>query len=245
MNSNDTKNEIKSGLMAGVPIGLGYLAVSFAFGIAAAKCGIKPVEALVMSVTNLTSAGQFAGIDIIAAGASFGEMALTQLIINLRYFLMACSLSQKIDSNTSIFHRLLMSYGITDEIFGVSACREKQVTPAFFYAMVIPAVIGWGGGTFLGEVSGNILPANVISALGIAIYGMFLAVIIPPSKKSNSILLAVVVTMALSYIFSIAPVLKSISSGFKIIILTVLVAGGAAILKPVDNQNSQEGAQNE
>lgn len=229
---NEKISQFKAGLKDGIPIGLGYLAVSFTFGIMAKGAGLTTLEAVVLSFTNLTSAGQFAGLGIITAGSSLVEMAMAQLIINLRYCLMSCSLSQKLDSHMPFFHRFLMSYGVTDEIFGVSVCKSGVLSPYFSYGLMAMAVPGWTIGTLLGAVSGSLLPARLLSALNVALYGMFLAVVIPPARENKVLRMVILVSMALSFLFTQIPVLRDISSGFKIIILTFIVAGSAAVLFP-------------
>lgn len=238
MESNGT--QFKSGLKDGIPIGLGYLAVSFTFGIMASGAGLNAWQAVVMSFTNLTSAGQFAALGIIQAGAPFVEMAAAQLIINLRYCLMSCSLSQKLKAGLPFFHRFLISYGVTDEIFGVSVCRPGMLSPFYSYGLMCLAVPGWTLGTLLGAISGDLLPARLLSALNVALYGMFLAVVIPPAKGSKVLTWVILVSMALSWMFTWIPALNHISSGFKIIILTILVAGAAAILFPLKEEQANE-----
>ena len=233
---NERILQFKAGLKDGVPIVLGYLAVSFTFGIMAKGAGLTILEAVVLSLTNLTSAGQFAGLGIITAGSSLVEMALAQLIINLRYCLMSCSLSQKLDSKMPHFHRFLMAYGVTDEIFGVSVCKNGILSPYFSYGLMAMAVPGWTIGTLLGAVSGSLLPTRLLSALNVALYGMFLAVIIPPAREKKVLRIVIPVSMALSFLFTLIPVLKDISSGFKIIILTFIMAGAAAYLFPVKEE---------
>ena len=233
---NERILQFKAGLKDGVPIGLGYLAVSFTFGIMAKGAGLTILEAVVLSLTNLTSAGQFAGLGIITAGSSLVEMALAQLIINLRYCLMSCSLSQKLDSKMPHFHRFLMAYGVTDEIFGVSVCKNGILSPYFSYGLMAMAVPSWTIGTLLGAVSGSLLPTRLLSALNVALYGMFLAVIIPPAREKKVLRIVIPVSMALSFLFTLIPVLKDISSGFKIIILTFIMAGAAAYLFPVKEE---------
>lgn len=223
----------KKGLKDGVPIGLGYFAVSFTFGMMSVSGGLSSWQAVLISLTNLTSAGQFAGLDIILAGGSYWEMALTQLIINLRYCLMSFSLSQKLRRDFPWGHRFLVAFGITDEIFGVSAGREGKVSPYYNYGAMCVAIPGWTLGTLAGAVSGNLLPAFMVSALSVAIYGMFLAVIIPPAKTNRAVLGVVLGAMAVSSLFAAVPVLKRVSSGFVIIITTLLVAGLAAWFCPV------------
>lgn len=238
MKNNGT--QFKYGLKDGIPIGLGYLAVSFTFGIMARGAGLDTLQAVVMSFTNLTSAGQFAALGIIQAGAPFAEMAVAQLIINLRYCLMSCSLSQKLESGLPFFHRFLMSYGVTDEIFGVSVCRPGMLSPFYNYGLICVAVPGWTLGTLLGAISGDLLPPRLLSALNVALYGMFLAVVIPPARGSRILTGVVLVSMVLSYLFTLVPALNLISSGFKIIILTILIAGAAAVLFPVKEEPEHE-----
>ena len=237
---NKNVNEFKAGLRDGVPIALGYLAVSFTFGIMARGAGLDSFSAVLISITNVTSAGQFAGLGIIQSGASYVEMAMTQLIINLRYCLMSCSLSQKLDHSMPFFHRFFISYGVTDEIFGVSVCRAGTLSPFYSYGLMSVAVPGWTLGTLLGAISGNLLPARLLSALNVALYGMFLAVFIPPMKTSRVLRIVIMISMALSFLFTCIPGLKEISSGFKIIILTLIIAGAAAFLFPIKEEEQNE-----
>ena len=228
--------DYKNGLRDGVAVALGYFAVAFTFGMASAADGLGVLPAVLISLTNVTSAGQFSGLEIIAAGGSYVEIALTQLIINLRYSLMSFSLAQKLEQGTPGRHRYIMAYSVTDEIFALDASFDGALSPAYHYGITSVAVPGWVFGTLVGAVSGNILPAFAISALGIAIYGMFLAIIIPPAQKNRTILLVVLSAMGLSFLFSVLPVLKNVTSGFVIIITTVSIAGIAAWLKPVEDE---------
>lgn len=168
------------------------------------------------------------------------EMAVAQLIINLRYCLMSCSLSQKLESGIPSFHRFLMAYGVTDEIFGVSVCRPGMLSPFYNYGLICVAVPGWTLGTLLGAISGDLLPARLLSALNVALYGMFLAVVIPPAKGNRILTGVILASMALSFLFTRIPALDHISSGFKIIILTIMIAGAAAILFPVKEEPVNE-----
>lgn len=232
----------KRGLKDGFPIFLGYLAVSFTFGIAAKNAGISSLQAVLISATNLTSAGQFAALDIIATSATYFEMAFTQLVINLRYCLMSSALSQKLAQKMPFWHRFIMAFGVTDEIFGVSVTVEDKLSPFYSYGLMSAAIPGWTFGTLLGVISGSLLPSRVISALSVALYGMFIAIIIPPARKSKIIMGIVTVSMALSLAFAKLPVLREISSGFRIIILTIVIAGIAAIAFPVkEDEKSGEG----
>lgn len=240
------RTAFSTGVKDGIPICLGYLAVSFTFGIMAKNANLSVWEAVLISATNVTSAGQFAGLSLITAGASYLEMAFTQLIINLRYCLMSCALSQKLSQSTPFFHRFFIAYGVTDEIFGISVSLKDKLHPFYSYGAISVAVPGWVMGTFLGIVSGNILPERVISALSVALYGMFIAIIIPPARGNKVLAGIVAISMAASLIFAIAPVLCQISSGFRIIILTIVIAGIAAALFPVtDDSNIKEAAENE
>jgi predicted branched-subunit amino acid permease len=230
---NTSREQLKSGIKDGIPIFLGYIAVSFTFGIIALKSGLSPWQSIVMSLTNLTSAGQFAGLGLITAGAPFAEMAAAQLVINLRYSLMSCSLSQKLDKTPSFYHRLLIGYGITDEIFGVSVCKPGPLNPWYCYGLFLLAIPGWTLGTAAGAYFGRLLPERALSALGVALYGMFLAIIIPPAKKNRVLAGVTALSMAFSLLFFLIPALHRISSGFRLIILTVVIAGAAAALFPV------------
>lgn len=230
----------KRGIQDGIPIGLGYFAVSFTFGMMAVSGGLTAWQAVLISLTNLTSAGQFAGLGIIVAGGSMWEMALTQLVINLRYCLMSFSLSQKLEKNISTGHRLAVAFGVTDEIFGVSASQEGRLSPWYNYGVMSMAIPGWTLGTLVGAVLGNVLPGFLVSALNVAIYGMFLAVIIPPAKKNKSVLGVVIGAMAISTVFAVVPVLNEVSSGFVIIITTLIVAGLAAHFSPIPEEKEAE-----
>lgn len=231
--------QFKAGIKDGIPIGLGYLAVSFSFGIMAKGSGLSTAEAVMISIMNLTSAGQFAALGIIQNGAPLIEMAIAQLIINLRYCLMSCSLSQKLSPKMPFFHRFLMSYGVTDEIFGVSVCRAGYLSPFYSYGAMSMAIPGWTLGTLFGAVSGELLPARLLTALSVALYGMFIAIIVPPMKVNRVLVGVIAVSMILSFVFTLIPVLNTISSGFKIIILTVLIAGVAAYLFPVKEETDE------
>lgn len=231
------KTAFIAGMKAGIPIGLGYFAVSFTFGMMAVKAGLTIWQSTLISLTNLTSAGQFAAISIIAAGGSLFELALNQLIINLRYLLMGFSISQKLDRSFSFRHRFPVAFGITDEIYAVSASRPGKNSPWYHYGAMAVAIPGWTIGTLVGAAAGKILPAVVMSALSVAIYGMFLAIIIPPAKKNHVLIPVILSAMILSSVFHYVPGLNKISSGFVIIIITVLVSAIAAILRPVREED--------
>ncbi len=231
--------DYQNGLHDGVAVALGYFAVSFAFGMEAATNGLSILQSVIISLTNVTSAGQFSGLGIIAAGGTYIEIALTQLVINLRYCLMSFSLAQKLDRSTKNRHRYLMAYSVTDEIFALDASLSDSLKPAYHYGITSVAVPGWVIGTLAGAISGTLLPPFVISALSVAIYGMFLAIIIPPAKQNHTLLIVVLSAMLLSFLFSVLPVLNKVSSGFVIIITTVVIAGIAAWLKPIQDKEDK------
>lgn len=225
--------EYKHGFKNGIPIFLGYLAVSFTFGVSAKSAGLTVFQATLMSALNFTSAGQFAALGVISAGASLAELALTQLVINLRYCLMSSALTQHFSPDMRFFNRFLFSFGNTDEVFGVCASYPKKLTASYCYGVLSSALPGWVLGTLFGALSGTFLPQRILSALGIALYGMFIAIIIPPAKKNYKIAGIIAVSMALSALFYYLPPLNGISSGFRIIILTVAVSAVAAVIFPV------------
>ena len=240
------KSNLLRGMRDGVPIALGYFAVSFALGIKAAGAGITPFAASLMSMLNLTSAGEAAGIVLIGAGTTYLELAFTQLVINIRYLLMSCALSQKIAPETSLAHRMLMSYGITDEIFGISSAYDGRLSPYYTYGAIAVAAPGWVLGTLLGALLGNILPTSATSALGVALYAMFLAIILPPAHKSRVIAGLVAVSMAASLLLSLACDAfgwASFTEGFRIIVLTVTISLGAALLFPVKDESADDGCE--
>ncbi|MGN0656656.1 MAG: AzlC family ABC transporter permease [Ruminiclostridium sp.] len=226
------------GLYHGIPIALGYLSVSFGFGIMAVKAGLSILAAVGISVTNLTSAGQAAGVAIIAAGGSYIEMALTQLVINIRYSLMGLSLSQRLDKSFTTPHRLMVSFGITDEIFAVASAQPGRVTPWYMYGLILIAFLGWSGGTLLGAAAGQFLPAEITDAMGIVLYGMFLAIIIPPARKEKSVLTAVVIAALFSILFNY--LLTAVSPGFAVIISAIAASAVAALLFPVEEEEEEQ-----
>ena len=224
------------GMKDGVPIAMGYFAVAFALGIAAKKAGMNAFQAGAMSALMLASAGQYAAITVIAAGGGYVQMAVTTLIVNLRYLLMSCALSQKVDQGMRLGHRFALSYPITDEIFGIAMSVEGRLNPFYNSGAAAIAAPGWTAGAFLGAAAGAILPQRVENALSVALYGMFLAIIIPAAKKDKIVAGIVAVSMLCSFLFTKAPVLREISSGMQIIILTVVIAGGAAYFFPVKEE---------
>ncbi len=233
MTQSQSVNSYLKGLRDGVPIGLGYISVSFTFGIMAVNSGLPVWFTVLMSMTNLTSAGQFAGVSLIAAGATYLEMVLTQLVINMRYALMSLSLSQKADKSFNMIHRLLVSFGITDEVFAVASGQEGDIGTRYMYGLITAPYFGWATGTFLGAAASTILPESVSSALNIAIYGMFLAIIIPPAKRSRPVLVVVLLSMAISCILRFTPILNQLSGGFIIIICALAASAAGAVFFPV------------
>ena len=221
------------GLKAGVPIGLGYLAVAFTLGIAANNAGLTAFQATLTSFLINASAGEFVGFTLIGAGASYLEVAIMELVANARYLLMSFSLSQKLSPKTGIGHRMLIGWYVTDEVFGVSISAPGYLNPFYTYGAISLACPGWAIGTCLGVIVGNILPASLVSALSVGLYGMFIAIFVPPSKTSKVIGGLVLVSMALSFAFNRIPVFDGISSGVKTIILTVAISAAAALLFPI------------
>lgn len=221
------------GMRDGVPIAVGYFAVALSIGMAARSVGLTPLQGLLASLLNNASAGEYAGFTVIAAGASYLEMALVILIANARYLLMSCALSQRLRPGTGLGHRLLMGFDVTDEIFAITIARPGWLNPFYTYGAMSLCIPCWGAGTGLGVIIGNLLPARAVSAFSVALYGMFLAVIIPPSRKSRVVACLVALSFAASYAASVAPGLSGLSAGTRTIILTVALAGGAALLFPV------------
>lgn len=229
--------QFKKGVKGGLPIAIGYCAVSFAFGISAVSGtatheGLSILQATLISLTNVTSAGQVGGLSVIFSNASYVEMFFMQLIINLRYSLMSISLSQKFDPKMPLIHRFFVAFGITDEIFAISVVRQ-ELTPWFNYGAMAVAIPGWTLGTFLGAFLGNVLPDFIVSALGVAIYGMFVAIFMPDARKSRAVFLVVLASMALSAVFRYVPYVNAVSSGLSVIIITVVVSSLAAIFFPI------------
>ncbi len=233
-------NKFSKGITDGLPICFGYLAVSFAFGISAVQGGLSWLEALLISAFNLTSAGQLAGVGVIIGSGSLIEMAVTQLVINSRYSLMSVSLSQKLSDKISLPERLLIAFGNTDEIFAVSVSNKGFVGKRYMYGLILTPYLGWSLGTLLGAVLGNVLPQIVISSLGLAIYGMFIAIVVPVVKKEKATLLCVLGAILLSCLFKYIPLLKIIPSGFVIIICAVIPSLIFAFAAPIDTEEVAE-----
>ena len=227
------------GMRDGVPIGLGYFAVAFSLGIAARNAGLSALQGLVASLLCNASAGEYALFSSIGAGGGYLEIALVTLIANGRYLLMSTALSQRIDPSMPDFHRFLFGGLVTDEFFGINIARPGYLQPSYYYGAITVATPLWAVGTALGIIMGNLLPARVVSALSVALYGMFLAIIIPPARENKVVLGCVVLSFVLSGLFPLVPVLSGISSGNRTILLTLLIAGGAAVLFPVKEEEGR------
>lgn len=236
----ETKRQFFLGIKRGIPIAIGYFPVSFTFGLMATKGGIPAWLTVLISISNLTSAGQFAGVNLMIASASYYEIALTTFLINLRYMLMSMSLSQKLKRPMSIIKRMILGYGITDEIFAVAmsenGLKDNKVTASYMYGLILGPFLGWTLGTLFGAYTSGILPQRLSEAMGIALYGMFIAIIIPPARNSMKIFMVILIAVLCTILMYYVPVFKSISEGFRIIIATIIAAGIGAALFPVEER---------
>lgn len=233
----ETTFGFRRGMQDGIPIALGYFTVSVSLGITMQGAGLSPFQGGLMSFTNMTSAGQFAGMTMIAAGSSYLLMAIMQLVINARYLLMSCALSQRLDPSLSLGKRMLLGLTVTDEIFGISiAAPGERLNPLYSFGAFCMACPGWTLGTVCGAVMGDILPQRLVSALSVALFGMLIAVFIPPTKKDKAVLGAVLCALGLSTLFAYLPMLSGISVDAKLMFLTVGISLGAAILCPVKEE---------
>lgn len=238
--SKDNRNAFKRGVVGGVPICLGYLAVGFSLGIAACNAGLDPFQSYLASFLCKASAGQYAGFTTIAAGASLIELAIITFIANARYLLMSCALSQRMAPDMPMGHRMLVAFDITDELFSLAISQEGYLNPFYSYGAAFIAGQGWAIGTLLGNIIGAILPIRLVSAFSVALYGMFLAAIIPPAKKSRIIALLIVVCFALSYAAANLPVVSQLSDGARTIILTVVISSAVAIMFPRKEEEEEQ-----
>ncbi len=235
--NTENRSEFLRGMRHGWPIGVGYFGVAFALGIAARNAGFSALQAGVMSAVCTASAGEFAGVTVAAASGTFLEMALIELVVNARYLLMSCALTQKLSPKLGTLHRMILANFVTDEIFGLSVSVPGTLNPFYSYGVISVSWPGWIAGTVLGVIMGNVLPANVVSALSVGLYGMFLAIIIPPTRTNHVLAGLVPVSMAISWIFTKlndAGILP-LSSGNRIILLTVAISLAAAALFPHDD----------
>ena len=237
----EKKVQFARGMRDGIPIMLGYLAVAFTLGIAARNAGLTALQAALTSFTNHASAGEYVGFTLIAAHAGYLEVALMEVVANARYLLMSCAMSQKLAPGTPLGHRMLIGYCLTDEVFGISMAQEGYLCPQYAYGAFAVAVSGWTLGSGLGVLMGNILPARVVSALSVGLYGMFLAVIVPPARQNRFLCGLIVVAMAASAAFAAAaalPLFASLSEGMRTIILTVVLSAAAALIRPIREEEA-------
>ena len=228
--------EYTKGIRRGIPVGVGYFSVSFGFGAMAASQAIKALDATLISITNLTSAGQFAGLTLILASATLWEMVLTQLVINSRYALMSLALSQRMGNSIGFWPRLLIAYINTDEIFALAMAEPQPLTLSFFMGLGLTPVIGWTMGTLCGALAGSVLPVAIQSALGVMLYGMFIAIVVPPAKQERSVFFEVVLALIFSCLFTYVPALQTVSAGISIVFCTVAAAAVGAWLFPIADE---------
>jgi predicted branched-subunit amino acid permease len=235
------KQDLKYGLKRGLPIALGYVPVSFTFGLMAVSGGIPIWMAVFISLSNLTSAGQFAGTNLIILGAGYFEITLTTFIINIRYMLMSLSLTQRLDKNMNLPKRLLVGYGVTDEIFSIASMEEGTLRFPYLLGLIMGPVLGWTTGTALGAIISAALPESLSNAMGIALYGMFIAIILPVAKKSKPVSMIIAISVMVVCILRYLPLFQIVSSGFRVIIATIIAAGIGAFLFPIaDNEDLGE-----
>ena len=235
----DAKKEFMEGVRGGIPIALGYLPVSFTFGLIAVSGGLPVWVACLISLTNLTSAGQFAGTSLIFAGAGYMEIAMTTFVINLRYMLMSLSLSQKLDKTVTLLDRLIFGFVVTDETFVVGSLREGKLRRPFLFGLILLPILGWNAGTILGACVSSVLPAALQNAFGIALYGMFIALIVPTARDSRNVLIIIIMAVSVNCVLTYLPMFAWISSGFRIIVSTVFGAGLGAVLFPKDYSDEE------
>ena len=231
-------NEYRVGVRTGLPVGMGYFSVSFGFGAMAAAQGVRALDAALISMTNLTSAGQFAGLTLIVAAATLWEMVLTQLVINSRYALMSLALSQRMGQKMGLLPRLFVAFFNTDEIFALAMAREEALTVPFMAGLGTLPFIGWTGGTLFGALAGSVLPVNIRAALGVMLYGMFIAIVVPPARKEKPVLVTVALALLCSCLFAWIPQLRGVSAGISIVICTVAAAAVCAWLYPIGEEEA-------
>lgn len=238
--SNDNIDALRQGIRDGFPIGFGYLAVSFSLGITARNAGLTPFQSFLTSLLVNASAGEYVGFTLIAAGSTYLEMVFMILVANARYLLMSCAMSQRMRPNAPLHHRLFMAFDITDELFAINIARPGYLHPYYTYGAMLSAAPFWAIGTALGCIAGNLMPQRLVSAFSVALFGMFLAVIIPAARKNRVITGLVVICFAVSYAANYLPLISSISSGTRTIILTVVISAVAAILFPRKEEKEEE-----
>lgn len=235
-----SRRVLYEGMRDGFPIALGYFAVSFSLGIAARNAGLTPMQGFWASLLNNASAGEYAAFTLIAARATYWEVAVITLIANARYLLMSCALAQRFAPETPFFHRLLIGYDVTDELFGITIARPGPLNPYYTYGAILLAAPAWAIGTALGILAGNALPLRIVSALSVALYGMFLAIIIPPARKNRIVAALVLLSFALSFACNYLPGVSALSDGTRTIILTVVISAAAAVLFPVKQEETAQ-----
>ena len=233
-------NAYRTGVNRGLPVGVGYFSVSFGFGAMAAAQGIKALDATLISMTNLTSAGQFAGLTLILACATLWELILTQLVINSRYALMSLALSQKMGTRIGILPRLFIAFFNTDEIFALAMAEKNPLTVPFMLGLGTTPILGWTAGTLCGALAGSVLPASIRVALGVMLYGMFIAIVVPPARQEKPVLITVILALVLSCLFTWVPGLKEVSAGISIVICTVAAAAICAWLHPIEEEEGEQ-----
>lgn len=226
---------LREGFRDGIPIGLGYFVVAFSLGIAARNAGLTPAEGFVASLLNNASAGEYAAFTLMAANASYLEMAIVTLIANARYLLMSTALSQRFSPATGTLHRVCVGFDVTDELFGIAIARPGWVDPFYSYGAFVPALFGWASGTAIGIAVGNVLPARAVSALSVALFGMFLAIIVPPARENRVVMWCVLMSFLASFSLSVMPPFAAWSTGTRTIVLTVAISSAAALLFPVSD----------
>ena len=234
----DHRTAFLSGMRDGIPIALGYITVAFTLGIAMKNAGMTAFQGFLMSLVNLASAGEYAGLQVILSGGGYLQMALMTLVANARYLLMGCSFSQKFSPETPYGQRLLCGYAITDELFALAVSQKGYLDPWYYWGATAVSAAGWSLGTAAGVIAGNILPAGIAAGLGTALYGMFLAIIIPGAKQNRAVFAVILCGFLLSALFRFLPVLSSVNEGTRIIVLTVVIAAAAAYLKPAEEESS-------
>ena len=227
----------KQGLRDGAPIGIGYFAVAFSLGIAMKNANMTPFQGFLMSLFNIASAGEYAGIRVILSNASYIQIILVTIIANARYLLMSAALSQKFSSQTNIFHRLSVGFQITDELFGLAIGQKGYLNPFYYYGAGFISVLPWAIGTAVGVFAGEMLPQDIVSALNISLFGMFIAIIIPAGKENKTIMNLIIISFLASFILDYIPLLSSIDEGMKIIFLTIVIACAAAYIHPVKGED--------
>lgn len=228
--------EYRAGVNRGLPVGMGYFSVSFGFGAMAVSQGLSAWSATLISLTNLTSAGQFAGLTVIVAAATLWEMILTQLIINSRYALMSLALSQRMGEKIGLLPRLFIAFFNTDEIFALAMARMEPLTVPYLLGLGTLPIVGWTLGTLCGGLAGSVLPHSIQAALGVMLYGMFVAIVIPPAKQDRKVLVSVILAILCSSAFAWVPMLQQVSAGISIVICTVAAAGICAWLLPIEEK---------